>query len=399
MEILNEVESLHSRWLILSSSVVEHGWLWATITKMALWNRIGFTFNERVSTNMLYADNFWDIVLEVQDDPSIDTSKILWETKQDQNITIGGANIYLKDVQWALLRTLETVYSTASAWWIVDAIQSQVHAVVSPNILKTAPRVLLPVFPGTNSHRDSAQALRRAGFTNIEVFYFRDTTHEALIESVKYFAEALKWTNVTVFSGWFGSGDEPDGSAKYMATLMRMNEVKNILQEYLDKSIDTLTLGICNGFQLLMKLWVFTGDTSRINDFLDTGDMTLAHNTNLRHITDITPIRSVSNKWPWLSRVQVWETYVIPTSHGEWRLIASTEQIMELIKNWQAVFQYLDADGNPTNQYNGSAHGIAGLVSRDGLCHILKERMNFYGKIYQGIIFSLYLNEQLRHLV
>lgn len=125
-----------------------------------------------------------------------------------------------------------------------------------------------------------------------------------IIESAKLFAEALKDTNVTVFSGGFSAGDEPDGSAKYSAMMMRMKVIKDVLQAFIDKS-DTLTLGICNGFQLIIKLGLFSGDVPRINDYLKTDDMTLAHNANLRHITDMVGLKVTSVQSPWMSMVKV----------------------------------------------------------------------------------------------
>lgn len=368
-KILSEVESLHDRWLIISSSVVEHGGLAATISKMAIGNRIGFSFSQGIDTNSLYTDAFWDIIVEVTGDTVINTGKKIGTTIDTPEIVVWASKISLIDIQTTLLWTLEWVYSTASSGGevapISEYIATEAERILKINIAKTQPKVLIPVFPGTNSHRDTAQALRRAGFTNIEIFYFRNTSPEALIESVTYFAQALKDSNVTVFSGGFWAGDEPDGSAKYMAMLMRMNQVKDILQEFLDTP-DTLTLWICNGFQLLMKLGVFSGERPVVNEYLREWDMTLAHNVNLRHITDKVGLILTSNKWPWFWRIQLGDTFVIPTSHGEWRVLASQEQVLELIKNGQVVLQYLDEEGKPTNKYNWSVQGIAWLVSRDG---------------------------------
>lgn len=360
--------------MIAASSVVECGGLAATITKMAIGNGVGFRFEKSVPQDALYVDDFGGIVLEVTDDAGgIDASKLIGSTVKGKQLIFDEENtIPLSDARDALLRTLESTYSTASSGGQVDTIPDfagQTHRLLSdrqaPNVLTHGPRVLIPVFPGTNSHRDTEQALRRAGFTNVELFYFRNTSIEVIKESVRLFAAALKDTNVTVFSGGFSAGDEPDGSAKYTAMLMRMNGVKEVLQEFLDKS-DTLTLGICNGFQLLIKLGLFSGEAPRVNEALGRDDMTLAHNTNLRHITNIVGLRVTSNLSPWLSKVSVGDTFVIPVSHGEGRLLASEEQIAELIRNGQVALQYLDEDGNPTNQYNGSVQGIAALTSRDG---------------------------------
>lgn len=155
----------------------------------------------------------------------------------------------------------------------------------SSNIVTNQPLVLIPVFPGTNSHHDTAQAARRAGFTNVHCFYFNTNPGE-FEKCVKLFGDMLKRADVTVFPGGFSAGDQPDGSAKYTAMLMRMNGIKEHLQKFIDRG-DTLTLGICNGFQLLIKLGLFSGEKPIINDHLGKDDMTLTYNDNLRHVTDM----------------------------------------------------------------------------------------------------------------
>jgi phosphoribosylformylglycinamidine synthase len=371
--ILATIEKMHDAWSIVSSSTVWQGGVAATIARMTLGNDIGFRFNtDNFTSDQLYVDDFGGIVLEVEKGTDIDQSRYLGMTQSDPNIIFGDTEISTEDSKNALMKTLEPVYSTESSGWAVEAIleyTGKAHEIISSpesaNIITNQPRVLIPVFPGTNSHRDTEQWLRRAGFTNITTFVFRDTTPAVIMESAKLFALALKDTNVTVFSGGFSAGDEPDGSAKYSAMMMRMSIIKDILQDFIDKS-DTLTLGICNGFQLLIKLGLFSESAPVINDYLKSGDMTLAHNTNLRHITDMVGLKVTSIKSPWMSTVKIGDTYVLPVSHGEWRLLASELQIAQMIRDGQIALQYLDNNGNPTNEQNGSVRWIAALTSRDG---------------------------------
>lgn len=369
--ILAKVEKLHDAGSVLSSSVVWEGGVAATVARMTLGNDVGFRFNtEGFTQDQLYIDDFGGIVLEVESSTEIDKNHFLGMTQEDSDIVLGDIEISIQDSKKALTETLEPVYSTEDSGWVVDAVPAftgKTHKILNqtPNIITNQPRVLIPVFPGTNSHRDTEQALRRAGFTNITTFVFRDTSPEVIIESAKLFAEALKDTNVTVFSGGFSAGDEPDGSAKYSAMMMRMKVIKDVLQAFIDKS-DTLTLGICNGFQLIIKLGLFSGDVPRINDYLKTDDMTLAHNANLRHITDMVGLKVTSVQSPWMSMVKVWETFVLPVSHGEGRLLASELEVARLLQNGQIALQYLDENGNPTNKYNGSVRWIAALTSKDG---------------------------------
>lgn len=371
--LLESIEFMHDKWFILSSSVVLQWGLAATIAKMSLGNDVGFTFDMTKSgVDNLYVDDFGGIVLEVSSGADVDNRDIIGTTKHEPSISIWESDISLRKTKNALLRTLEPVYPTKSSGWSVKAIRrytGHTHQIVSsrsaPEIITNQPRVLIPVFPGTNSHRDTEQALRRAGFTNISTFIFRDTSPEVIMESAQVFAEVLKDTNVTVFPGGFSAGDEPDGSAKYTAMMMRMEVIKDVLQEFIEKS-DTLTLGICNGFQLLIKLWLFSGDAPRINDYLKKDDMTLAHNTNLRHITDMVNLRVTSTLSPWMSTVKVGDTFVIPISSSEGWFRASEFQIAQLIRDGQVAIQYLDENGNPTNKYNGSVQWIAALTSKDG---------------------------------
>ncbi len=372
-KLLKKVEKMHDKGHVISSSVVGQGGLAATIAKMSLGNDIGFTFDTtKPGMQNLYIDDFWGIILEVSEEAQVEESTIIGTTKHESFITIWESNISLKRTKNALLRALEPVYPTQSSGWAVKAIRRYIghtHQIITsgqaPEIITNQPRVLIPVFPGTNSHRDTEQALRRAGFTNISTFIFRDTSPEVIMESARLFAQVLRGKNVTVFPGGFSAGDEPDGSAKYTAMMMRMEVIKDVLQEFIEKS-DTLTLGICNGFQLLIKLWLFSGDAPRINDYLKKDDMTLAHNTNLRHMTEMVGLRVTSTLSPWMSTVKVGDTYVIPTSHSEWGLRANEMQIAQLMRDGQIALQYLDENGNPTNKYNGSVQWIAALTSKDG---------------------------------
>lgn len=225
------------------------------------------------------------------------------------------------------------------------------------------PKVIIPVFPWTNSELDTAHQVRKAGM-NAQEFIFNNQTPELLMESTKKFAALLDDAQMVVFPWWFSAGDQPHGSAKFIASIFRMNVVRDAMQRFLDKP-ESLTLWICNGFQALIKLWVF--DEGKITDHLTEESPTLTYNTTGRHMTDQVGLQIISVLSPMLSLVDIGDTFIIPISHGEGRVyMKDHETVARYIKNWQVVMQYINAQWFPTTEYNGSLEGIAALCSPDG---------------------------------
>lgn len=390
-DILDKIQELIKDGKVLSSSVVWLWWVGATISKMCFWNRIWFEFNRSWSwaqfiIDRLFNDDIWWIVLEVSDDLEKipDNSILLWMTKKRKSILIGDVEIELKQAQshwestfnglFPITRfdsTIEKIISSEKAkqrnelkklskGWLLWAKFSRL---LWSSLKLAVPKVLVPVFPWTNSELDTMWAIKRAWMEPIE-HIFRNLTPQDLINSTQKFAELLKDSQMLVFPWWFSAWDEPDWSAKYIASICRMNLVKDALNEFFMKSW-TLTLWICNWFQALIKLWVF--DETTIRENLNVNSPTLTYNHNHRHITDNVWLRICSVLSPFMSMVNIWDTFVIPVSHWEWRLfIRDKDTISRFIENWQVVMQYLDHDWNPTNEYNWSLQWIASLCSPDG---------------------------------
>lgn len=265
------------------------------------------------------------------------------------------------------MRTLEKVYPTRSHK-DKSKLESRLYDAGSLYLAKNKvarPRVFIPVFPGTNCEYDSAKAFINAG-AEVETLVFKNLTAEDILESAAAFADAIKKAQILMFPGGFSAGDEPDGSGKFIATAFRNERIKEAVSELIE-SRDGLILGICNGFQALIKLGLlpYGKITPQTED-----SPTLTTNSIGRHISKSVYTKVVSNKSPWLMKAELGGVYSIPASHGEGRFVASEEWIRRLFENGQVATQYVDLDGNPTmdEDYNpnGSYYAIEGITSPDG---------------------------------
>jgi phosphoribosylformylglycinamidine synthase len=227
------------------------------------------------------------------------------------------------------------------------------------------PKVLIPVFPGTNCEYDSAKAMDRAGAES-KIIVINNLTAEGIARSVEEFAKELKTAQMVFIPGGFSGGDEPDGSGKFITAFFRNGAVKEGVTDLLEKR-DGLMCGICNGFQALIKLGLVP-----YGKIIDTDENcpTLTFNTISRHQSRLVRTRIASNKSPWLAATKPGEIYTVPISHGEGRFYASDELILQLAKNGQIATQYVDLDGEPTSDVhfnpNNSAYAIEGITSPDG---------------------------------
>ncbi|MDD5769432.1 MAG: phosphoribosylformylglycinamidine synthase [Candidatus Gracilibacteria bacterium] len=402
---LEAVQKLINEKRVLSSSVVDAGGLITAISKLTLGNRIGFDFINSDHTD-IFKPGIGDIIIEVGENEEGFDDKMIGETTDKGNIgfTIkspgnpGGRDsisgtfnvIDLLKLKGALEGTLEGVFPTKEHTGIAEAIEPFKNRLpiilnqhgqdicgnnmVARNIefMTKKPVAVLPVFPGTNSELDTRHALLKAGFDVIEhVFYTpklgvgNDEIELRLAEeSRKDFADLLDKSHLLVFSGGFSGGDEPDGSAKFIANMMRSREIREAFQAFLDRK-DTLTTGICNGFQALIKLGVF--NNGKINDMLGKNDPTLTFNNNLRHITGLVGLQVSSVLSPFARGMEIGDQFIVPVSHGEGRILIPDYRTIEEFKaNGQIPLQYIDENGEPTNRYNGSESGIAGLTDSTG---------------------------------
>ena len=236
---------------------------------------------------------------------------------------------------------------------------------VAPSIKVAKPKVLIPVFPGTNCEFDSAKAVTEAG-AEAEIFVINNLSAEGIANSVNQFANKVKQSQIIFIPGGFSGGDEPDGSGKFITAFFRSAAVKEQVTELLEKR-DGLMCGICNGFQALIKLGLVP-----FGKIIDTDENcpTLTFNTIGRHQSKIVATRIASNKSPWLAATNVGDVYNVPISHGEGRFVASDDVVKKLIENGQVATQYVDLDGNATNNIafnpNNSVFAIEGITSPDG---------------------------------
>ena len=340
-------------------------------------------------------------VLEVSEDSALaienelakvgltDCGYVVGEVTADATFTYRDVKISMDEALDAWTKPLEKVFKTKSTD-DTTPIQTELYKpknfYVSKNKI-AKPRVFIPVFPGTNCEYDSARAFEQAGaITNVKVF--KNQTAEDIRESVDEFSRAIAQSQIVMFPGGFSAGDEPEGSAKFFATAFRNAKMKEAITNLLENR-DGLMLGICNGFQALIKL----GLVPYGEIHTQTEDSpTLTYNTIGRHISKIAYTKVVSNKSPWLAGTKTGEVYCAPASHGEGRFVSPEEWIKKLFENGQVATQYVDLDGNASMDeewnINGSFAAIEGITSPDGrvygkMCHAERKgdgvSINIYG--------------------
>ena len=361
-------------WLIgegkvLSSSVVKGFGLAETISKMAFGNMIGFKFSD-IDKDLLFNPSIGSIVLEVNEVSALyaDVQPIvLGETQEKAVIEIGPVAIGLKDAVVAWTKPLEKVFPTKAGHFTTEpetySYDKRSITVATEKFAK--PRVFIPVFPGTNCEYDSARVFEKAGAV-ADVFVIRNLTGDDVVYSMKEMEKRINNSQIVMIPGGFSGGDEPEGSGKFIATAFRNPFVKDAVMNML-RNRDGLMLGICNGFQALIKLGLVP--YGEIRD-LDDNSPTLTFNTIGRHVSCMARTRIASNKSPWLANVDTGDVHTIALSHGEGRFIASPEQVKELAANGQIATQYVDLSGKATYDIawnpNGSVSAIEGILSPDG---------------------------------
>ena len=380
---------------VLSAYALDGKGLVAALSKMAFGNGLGFKIEHNVDERDLFTAGFGDIVAEVPAEAVgalASTYTVIGEVTEDA-FTYRDVKIGAEEALEAWKGTLERVFKTesgmptvgggldldgkktdgASAYFFAlqDGAKSENGVYHTDKIYvcknKVAkPHVFIPVFPGTNCEYDSTKAFERAG-AEVEVKVFRNLTAEDIRESVDEFEKAIGQAQIIMFPGGFSAGDEPDGSAKFFATAFQNAKLKEAVMKLLNER-DGLALGICNGFQALIKLGLVPG--GEITGQKENSP-TLTFNTIGRHISKMVYTKVVSNKSPWLAGAQPGGVYVNPASHGEGRFVADKEWIVKLFANGQVATQYCDPEGNVLAgdeewNVNGSYLAIEGITSPDG---------------------------------
>ncbi len=354
---------------ILAACVVKEGGAAAAVAKMAFGNKIGFEF-EVSDGRLLFAPLCGSFVLELKGDGDLAEfgAVALGRTIAEPYIVIESKKMPIGELIEVWRGTLNNIFPDAA-----DAVPKMEPKIVpfgerlikAPAIKAAKPRVFIPVFPGTNCEVDTARAFERAG-AKAEILVVNNLTPAAIEETVRKMAELIDKSQIVMIPGGFSGGDEPDGSGKFIATTFRNPYVKEAVTRLLEER-DGLMLGICNGFQALIKLGLVPyGKVCEIGE----DDPTLTFNTIGRHISRMVRTKVVSVKSPWLAKCELGDIHAIAISHGEGRFVANEETLMKLNEKGQVAFQYVDlegkATGDPLYNPNGSVCAIEGITSPDG---------------------------------
>ena len=330
---------------------------------MAIGNDIGFKFTSKVD---LYAKNYGSLIFESTEELDF---KLLGETISEPVIKIFDEKISLEEIKIAYSEPLEKIFPTKiksdKLQIPSDEKNNSKFLILHSSLPKAQPKIFIPVFPGTNCEYDSAKVWRQAG-GNPKIFVIRNLTPQAVAESVDAMIDEIKTSQIIMLPGGFSGGDEPDGSGKFIAAMFRNPRIAEEVMKFLQKR-DGLILGICNGFQALIKLGLLPYGEIRE---LDNDSPTLTHNSLGRHVSTMIRTRIANNSSAWLNACKIGEIHTIAVSHGEGRFAANKNWLEKLSANGQIATQYVDFDDKPTNELpfnpNGSAWAIEGITSADG---------------------------------
>ncbi len=349
----------------ISAFTPTYGGIAEGVLKACFGNGIGFKYADNVLVEDLFKYNYGAFVLELANNEQV--GEILGYTTANKEIALGDSVLSLDELQAIYENKLEPVYSCNIATKEQDLVNFNYVSdkVIVPAVKVARPKVLIPVFPGTNCEFDTAKAFRDAG-ADPEIFVIRNLTSDDVSRSVEAFANKCKESQIVFIPGGFSGGDEPDGSGKFITAFFRNGAVKERVHELLNVR-DGLMGGICNGFQALVKLGLVP-----YGKIIDTDENcpTLTYNDIGRHQSRIVRVRVCSNNSPWLKGVNVGDIVNVPISHGEGKFIAPKTLVEELAKNGQIMTQYVDLSGNATTDIrfnpNGSTMAIEGILSPDG---------------------------------
>lgn len=356
---------------IVSAYALDRHGVTAAVSRMAFGNRKGVKIEHNIDPRDLFAPAFGDIIAEVKDGETGNlriTYTVIGEVTENDGFDYGSTHIDMDEALGAWTGRLESVFATKSSESSQTPVEEKLYNASDIHICShkiAQPAVFIPVFPGTNCEYDSAKAFERAG-AKVITRVFRNLDAEDIRSSVEEFSRAIAQAQMIMFPGGFSAGDEPDGSAKFFATAFQNAKIKEEVEKLLNER-DGLALGICNGFQALIKLGLvpygkIVGQTEDAP--------TLTYNTIGRHISKMVYTKVVTNKSPWLKEAELGGVYTNPASHGEGRFVAGEEWLDRLFANGQVATQYCDPEGKMSMDeewnINGSYRAIEGITSPDG---------------------------------
>ncbi|MCY6356141.1 phosphoribosylformylglycinamidine synthase [Clostridium sp. ZS2-4] len=367
------VSKLISEGRALAAHTVKAGGVAEAISKMSFGNKIGMNFSHNIKGDDLFIENYGSIILEIDDKVELKEAfngtnyTLLGFTCSKQEIKINGTKISIDELYEEWKSPLESVFPTK-----LEEIKDEVSLNCSdkkvskgPKISIVKPKIYIPVFPGTNCEYDLEKAFVKAG-GEVEVGVFRNLTAKNIEDSVENMVKAITNSQIVMLPGGFSAGDEPDGSGKFIAAVFRNPKVKEAVMDLLNKR-DGLMLGICNGFQVLIKLGLVP--YGEITD-MDEECPTLTFNKIGRHMSKVVNTKVVSKLSPWFNKVEVGDVHSVAISHGEGRFVCGEKLAEKLFKNGQIATQYVDFNGNPTYDIefnpNGSMYAVEGITSPDG---------------------------------
>ena len=398
MELYGEVAKLIADGVILAAYALDAKGIAAAAAKMAFGNQMGVQFDSGLAIQELFANTMGSMIAEVPENQleALVQCGVAYKTvgtvlAEKEGFVYKDVTLPMDEAIQAWTSKLEKVFPTRSGSTENKVIETKLYNTDTVYICKhktAKPTVFIPVFPGTNCEYDSAAAFERAGAQAVTKV-FRNLSASDIRESVAEFEKTIAQAQIIMFPGGFSAGDEPDGSAKFFATAFQNERMKEAVNRLLNER-DGLALGVCNGFQAMIKLGLVPyGEIVGQSD----NSPTLTYNTINRHISKMVYTKVVTNKSPWLRLTELGKTYVTPASHGEGRFVASKEWIDKLFANGQVATQYADVNGNVTMDeewnVNGSYAAIEGITSPDGRClgkmaHIERRgdavAMNIYGE-------------------
>lgn len=397
MKLYDGIAKLIADKVIVAAYALDSKGIAASAAKMAFGNKLGVAFDDAFAADVLFANGMGSIIAEVSADrlDALAAGGVAYRTvgtvlDENAGFTYQDVKVSMDEALNAWTSKLEKVFPTKAVKG-TEPVASKLYDTKEVYVCKNKtakPTVFIPVFPGTNCEYDSTIAFERAG-ANVVTKVFRNLSAADIRDSVDAFEKAISQAQIIMFPGGFSAGDEPDGSAKFFATAFQNAKIKEAVNRMLNER-DGLALGICNGFQAMIKLGLVPyGEIAGQKE----DSPTLTYNTINRHISKMVYTKVVTNKSPWLQLAELGKTYVTPASHGEGRFVAPQEWIDKLFANGQVATQYADFDGNISMDeewnVNGSYAAIEGITSPDGRClgkmaHVERRgdavAMNIYGE-------------------
>ncbi len=370
IKMYNAVFALCESGKVLSASVVKEGGACASVCKACFGNGFGFKFAKELTNDELFAPLSGSLVLELESGAELDADVLSYDlgvVTDDAKVTMGDKSVEISEILKKWTAPLEKVFPTQAECpeIEVDAKLYTERNTKSPAIKTAKPKVFIPVFPGTNCEVDTARAFEKAG-AEVEMLIVNNLTSKGIEETIVKMEQIIKSSQMIMLPGGFSGGDEPDGSGKFIATTLRNPRIADAVNDLL-KNRDGLMLGICNGFQALIKLGLVPYGEIRE---LKPSDPTLTFNTIGRHISHMAYTRVTSVKSPWFANVNAGDVFAVPVSHGEGRFMADIETVKALAQNGQIATQYVDLSGSPSDDIaynvNGSVCAIEGITSPDG---------------------------------